>query len=72
MNEQQPKVPATDREPQFAGHLAAWDEAARHRHARRLLLKSALFAPVILTSVLTTKAVAATKVVMSTSVPLSL
>lgn len=52
--------------------MARLDDKERLRHVRRLLIKQGLFAPLLLTSILTTKAVAATKVVVVTSVPLSL
>jgi hypothetical protein len=57
--------------PQFAGHLGNWEATPRREYARRLLVRGALFAPLILASVLTTKSVAATKIIV-TSIPLSL
>lgn len=52
--------------------IADLPAASRRRHARRLLLRTIVFAPAVLTSVLTSKAVAATKVVLIESIPLSL
>jgi hypothetical protein len=53
--------PAEDRQPEFSGPIGPLSEAERHRLARRLLLRGVLLAPAIVASVLTTKAVAASK-----------
>ena len=59
-------------ESTLGGPLEELDTVARRRHVRLLVLLCTTFTPIILASVLTTKAVAATKVIGGNSLPLSL
>jgi hypothetical protein len=72
-NDRTNSVGASVRTPcTLGGPLDELDIETRRHLARRLVLVGAVFAPFILASVLTTKAVAATKVVVGHSLPLSL
>ena len=55
----------------LSGPLGEMDREARVRYARRLALRAVALAPFVVASVLTTKSVAATKIVV-VSVPISI
>lgn len=63
--------PATS-DPELRGPVGELDPAARRRYARRLMLRAMPLVPFVVASVLTTKSVAATKIVLGVSVPTSL
>jgi hypothetical protein len=62
----------TTNNPGLAGPLGEIDPIERKRYARRLMLRAMPLVPFIVASVLTTKSVAATKVIAGLSIPISL